>query len=99
MFPVLTLVHSQMFWTRCQFVIWLRKGAKPVHTKLNLATPRRLSGRDPAAESLRGPGGDCHKTASQEAGCSKPAAHHCTWCDQAPNSCTVRNGPCVAFNM
>jgi hypothetical protein len=45
MFPALTRVHSQTFWNRCRFVIWLRKGAKPVHTKLNLATPRRLHGR------------------------------------------------------
>ncbi len=49
MFPVMTRVHSQTFWTRCRFVMWLRKGAKPVHTKLNLASPRRLYGRDPAA--------------------------------------------------
>ena len=49
MFPVLTRVHSQTFWTQCWFVMWLRKGAKPVHTKLNLATPRRLHGRDAAA--------------------------------------------------
>jgi hypothetical protein len=76
MFPALTPVHIQTFWTLCQLAMWLRKGVKPVHTKLNLATPRRPHGRDPAAESGRGPGGDCHKTASQETGCSKLAAHH-----------------------
>ena len=27
--------------------------------------------------------------------CSKPAAHPGTWCDSAPNNCTVQNGPCV----
>ncbi len=68
MFPALTRVHSQTFWTRCRFVMWLRRGAKPMHTIPNLATPRlgRLHGRDPAAQSWRGPGGDCLKTASQE---------------------------------
>ncbi len=83
MFPALTRMHIQTFWTRCRFVMWQRKGVKPVHTKLNLTTPRRLHGRHPAAESWRGPGDDCHKTASQKKGCSKLAAHHCTWCDQA----------------
>jgi hypothetical protein len=35
------------------------------------------------------------KVVSQGTGCSKPAAHHCTWCGQAPNSCIVRSGPCA----
>ena len=51
MFPALTPVHIQTFWTLCRFAMWLRKGVKPVRTKLNLATPRRPHGRDPAAES------------------------------------------------
>ncbi len=47
MFRALTPVHIQTFWTLCRFAMWLRKGVKPVHTKLNLATPRRPHGRAP----------------------------------------------------
>ena len=30
-----------------------------------------------------------------ETDCSKPAAHHCTWCAPAPNNWKIQNGPCV----
>jgi hypothetical protein len=51
MFPALPRVHIQTFWTRCRFVMWQRKGEKPVHTNLNLATPRRLHGQHLAAKA------------------------------------------------
>ena len=46
-----------------------------------------------------GPIGDCRKVVSQGTGCSKPAAHHCTWCGQAPNSCIVQSGPCAELSL
>ncbi len=38
----LPLGHSQMFWTRCWFVLWQNKRAKTFHTNLNLVSPRRI---------------------------------------------------------
>jgi hypothetical protein len=37
MFPVSTRGRNQMAWTRYWFVLMLRTGAKPVHTKQNQA--------------------------------------------------------------
>ncbi len=54
------------WWFQC--LLWQRQKKRviPEHTRLYWAKRQRLHGRYPVAESWRGPGGDCCKTALQD---------------------------------